>query len=68
LTSRYQVWAILSGFESEPGSIPVVALVETRTAWGAPAAGEPAGLFFASEYRASQLAGISAGIGSNPWL
>jgi len=40
-------------FESEPGSIPVGAIVETGTAWGVPAAGEPAYFIFASQYRAS---------------
>src|SRR5262249_24033282 len=32
-------------FELGPGSIPVGAIAETGTAWGAPAAGEPAILF-----------------------
>jgi hypothetical protein len=44
-------------FESEQGSIPVEAIVETGTAWRAP-------IFFAS-YIARRLVGISVGIGSN---
>jgi hypothetical protein len=51
-------------FESEPGSIPVGAIVETGTAWGVPAAGEPAILFLPAN-TARQLVGISVGIGSN---
>jgi hypothetical protein len=50
--------------ESEPGSIPVGAIVETGTAWGVPAAGGPAILFLPAN-TARQLAGISVGIGSN---
>jgi hypothetical protein len=49
-------------FESEPGSIPVGAIVETRTAWGVPAAVEPAVLFLPAN-GARHLVGISVGIG-----
>jgi hypothetical protein len=51
-------------FESEPGSIPVGAIVETGAAWGVPAAGEPTVLFLPA-HTARQLVGISVGIGSN---
>jgi len=51
-------------FESEPGSIPVGAIVETGTAWGVPAAGELAILFLPAN-TARQLVGISVGMGSN---
>jgi len=51
-------------FESEPGSIPVGAIVGTGTASGVPAAGEPAILFLPAN-TARQLVGISVGIGSN---
>jgi hypothetical protein len=33
LTSQYNVRSIPTEFETEPGSIPVGAIVETRTAW-----------------------------------
>jgi hypothetical protein len=48
-------------FESEPGSIPVGAIVETGTAWGVPAAAEPAVLFLPA-ITARHLVGISVGI------
>ena len=51
-------------FESEPGSIPVGAIVETGTARGVPANGEPAILFLPAN-TARQLVGISVGIGSS---
>jgi len=49
-------------FEPEPGSIPVETIVEIRTAWGVPAAVEPAVLFLPA-ITARHLAGISVGIG-----
>jgi hypothetical protein len=51
-------------FESEPGSIPVGAIVETGTAWGVPAAVEPPVLFLPAN-GARHLVGISVGIGSH---
>jgi hypothetical protein len=42
-------------FESAPGSIPVGAIMETRTAWGVPASGEPAALFLPAMPRVSLL-------------
>jgi hypothetical protein len=51
-------------FDSEPGSIPVGAIVETGTAWGVPTAGEPAVLFLPAN-TARRLVGISVGIGSH---
>jgi hypothetical protein len=39
-------------FESEPGSIPVGAIVESGAAWGARAAVEPAVLFLLLEVAA----------------
>jgi hypothetical protein len=48
----------------EPGSIPVGAIVETGTAWGVPAAVEPAVLFLPAD-AARHLVGISVGIGSH---
>jgi hypothetical protein len=52
------------GFESEPGSIPVGAIVETGTAWGVPAARGACCLFLPAN-TVRQLVGISVGIGSN---
>ena len=49
-------------FESEPGSIPVGAIVETGTAWGVPTAVEPPVLFLPA-ITARHLVGISVGIG-----
>jgi hypothetical protein len=49
-------------FESEPGSIPVGTIVETATAWGVPAAGEPFVLFLPANI-ALKFVGISVGIG-----
>jgi hypothetical protein len=51
-------------FESEPDSIPVGAIVETRTAWGGPAAGGPAALFLRANTE-PHLVGISVGIRSD---
>jgi hypothetical protein len=51
-------------FESEPGSIPVGAIVETGYGMGAPAGGESAILFLPAN-TARQLVGISVGIGTN---
>jgi hypothetical protein len=51
-------------FESELGSIPVGAIVETGTAWGVPAAEELAVLFLRANTE-RHLVGISVGIGSN---
>src|SRR5712671_5829007 len=51
-------------FDSEPGSIPVGAIVETGTAWGVPAAVESPVLFFPAN-TARHLVGISVGIGSH---
>lgn len=51
-------------FESEPGSIPVGAIVETGTAWGVPAAVEPPVLFLPAK-GARHLVGIFVGIGSH---
>jgi hypothetical protein len=42
-------------FESEPGSIPVGAIVETGRAWGVRAAVEPADLFFLPAIRRVSL-------------
>jgi hypothetical protein len=49
-------------FESEPSSIPVGAIVETGTAWGVPAAVEPAVLSLPAII-AHHFVGISVGIG-----
>jgi len=51
-------------FESELGSIPVGAIVETGTAWGVPAAAGLAVLFLPANI-ARQFVGISVGIGRN---
>jgi hypothetical protein len=51
-------------FEAEPGSIPVGAIVESRTAW-AEAAAEEFALYFCELIPARHLVGISVGIGSN---
>jgi hypothetical protein len=48
---------------SRPGSIPLEAILQTETAWGVPAAGEPAFILRASS--AHQFVGIRVGIGSN---
>jgi hypothetical protein len=50
--------------ESEPGSIPVEAIVQTETARDVLTAGEPTVLFLPAN-AARQPAGISVGIGSN---
>jgi hypothetical protein len=51
-------------FELEPGSIPVGAIAEAGTTWGAPAAGEPA-IYFLPANTSHQFVGIPVGIGSN---
>ena len=53
-------------FDSEPGSIPVGAIVATRTALGVPAAVEPAVLFLPANTRFSLLVFllVSAAIGA----
>jgi hypothetical protein len=52
------------GFESEPGSIPVGAIVETGRAWGRACCRGACCFIFATN-TARQLVGISVGIGSN---
>jgi hypothetical protein len=64
LTSRYWVWSIPQQLRSEPGSIPIGAIVETGTAWAVPAAEELAVLFLRANTK-RHLVGISVGIGSN---
>jgi hypothetical protein len=51
-------------FESVPGSIPVGAIAETRTAWRVLAAVAASCFIFASN-GARHLVGISVGIGSH---
>ena len=48
---------------SRPGSIPLEAILQTETAWGVPAAGEPAHLFLPAN-SAHQFVGIRVGIDS----
>jgi hypothetical protein len=50
-------------FESELGSIPVGAIVETGTAWGVPMPGSQL-FYFCQPIPRVQLVGISVGIGS----
>jgi hypothetical protein len=50
-------------FESEQGSIPVEAIVDTGTGWRTPT--RRGALFIFASYAAGRLVGISVGIGSN---
>jgi hypothetical protein len=52
------------GFESGPGSIPVVTVAETGTTWPALLPGGPLKIFLQAK-TARQLVGISVGIGNN---
>jgi hypothetical protein len=52
-------------FDSEAGSIPVWAIVETGTASGVPAAAEPSVLFLPAN-TARHLVGISVGTDLSP--
>src|SRR5277367_3058529 len=61
---QYYIRSIRRDFESEPGSIPVGAIVETGTTWAVTAAEEPAVLFLPAN-TARYLVGISVGIGSS---
>jgi hypothetical protein len=60
---QHDVSVSLACFDSEPGSIPVGAIVETGTAWGRAGCWEPAVLFLPAN-TARYLVGISVGIGS----
>jgi len=62
---QYYIRSIRRDFESEPGSVPVGAIVETGSAWAVTAAEEPAVSFFLPANTVRQLVGISVGIGSN---